>query len=130
MKNFNQFFKEAAINQASTQARKLNLKSDGHGGWLDSRGEFVAKTEDGRLKFYNKRQVAGEKDPDQRPKASGTPSIKKPKGPVQQMAQRRADDDLAGAPLEKKGGGLTVAFGRFNPPTTVSYTHLTLPTKA
>ena len=117
MKNFNQFFKEAAINQASTQARKLNLKSDGHGGWLDSRGEFVAKTEDGRLKFYNKRQAAGEKDPDQRPKASGTPSIKKPKGPVQQMAQRRADDDLAGAPLEKKGGGLTVAFGRFNPPT-------------
>ena len=48
-------------------------------------------------------------------------------GPVQQMAKRRADDDLAGAPLEKKpeeegsdkeGQTLTTAFGRFNPPTT------------
>ena len=117
MKNIFQFLKEAGASQASLQARKLNLKSDGHGGWLDSRGEFVAKTEGGKLKFYNKNQRPGQDPPqDRRPSA---PAIKKPKaeGPVQQMAQRRADDDLAGAPLEKKGGDLTVAFGRFNPPT-------------
>ena len=40
-----------AQSQASMQARKLNLVSDGHGGWLDSRGKFVATTEDGKLKF-------------------------------------------------------------------------------
>ena len=38
MKNIFQFLKEAGASQASLQARKLNLKSDGHGGWLDSRG--------------------------------------------------------------------------------------------
>ena len=118
MKNLFQFLAEAGTSRASEQASKLNLKSDGHGGWLDSRGNFVAKTEGGRLVFTKKRG----------PKA--------PEGPVQQMAKRRADDDLAGAPLQKKpepkkakpeetegeggegeGDTLTTAFGRFNPPT-------------
>ena len=120
MKNFLEFISEAATSQASSQAKKLNLKSDGHGGWLDSRGKFVAKTEGGKLKFYNQRDKAADE------------------GPVQQMAKRRADDNLAGAPLQKKpaptpkakakpqaaaepkksgGDQLTIAFGRFNPPT-------------
>ena len=64
MKNLFQFLKEATASQASMQAKKLNLKSDGHGGWVDSRGEFVAKTENGKLKFYNKGQRPG-RDPDQ-----------------------------------------------------------------
>ncbi len=84
MKNFLEFISEAATSQASSQAKKLNLKSDGHGGWLDSRGKFVAKTEGGKLKFYNQRDKAADE------------------GPVQQMAKRRADDNLAGAPLQKK----------------------------
>ena len=54
MKNFFQFLSETQ-SQASVQARKLNLKSDGHGGWLDTRGKFVAKTEDGKLKFVDKK---------------------------------------------------------------------------
>ena len=118
MKRFSLFLTEAATSQASTQAKKLNLKSDGHGSWFDSRGTLVAVTEKGRLKFTNKRK----------PKAQ--------EGPVKQMATRRADDKLAGAPLQKpapkarakaaepegdakSGGGdtLTTAFGRFNPPT-------------
>ena len=118
MKSFFQFLTEAGTSQAATQAAKLNLKSDGHGSWLDSRGNLVATTEKGKLKFTTKK-------------------IKpKPEGPVQQMAKRRADDDLAGAPLQRKeapkpkkvetddeegakstGEPLTVAFGRFNPPT-------------
>tara|TARA_R100000008_G_scaffold70192_1_gene47755 strand:+ start:271 stop:1527 length:1257 start_codon:yes stop_codon:yes gene_type:complete len=120
MKSFTQFLGEAE-SQAASQARKLNLKSDGHGGWIDSRGKFVAKTEKGKLKFYNQRKPAAAE------------------GPVQQMAKRRADDDLAGAPLQKPAPkvqktapkdaesdetgekdpseALTVAFGRFNPPT-------------
>ena len=45
MKNLFQFLTEATAAGAKAQAAKLNLKSDGHGGWLDTRGNFVAKTE-------------------------------------------------------------------------------------
>ena len=62
MKTFLRFISEAT-SKASEQARKLNLKSDGHGGWLDSKGEFVAKTEGSKLKFYNQRQRAGQDPP-------------------------------------------------------------------
>ena len=119
MKNFLEFLTEAGTSQASSQAQKLNLKSDGHGGWLDSRGNFVAKPEKGKLKFYNARERAAQE------------------GPVKQMATARADDKLAGAPnqkpapqpkaaakpdpeasdLDKTLDTLTLAFGRFNPPT-------------
>ena len=72
MKTFLRFISEAPdSNKAKEQARKLNLKSDGHGGWLDSKGEFVAKTEGGKLKFYNQRQRVGQ-DPPQ-PKGVNTP---------------------------------------------------------
>ena len=118
MKRFSLFLTEAGTSQASLQAKKLNLKSDGHGSWFDSRGTLVAVTDKGRLKFTNKKQSKAQE------------------GPVKQMATRRADDKLAGAPLQKpapkakaktaepegdtkSGGGdtLTTAFGRFNPPT-------------
>jgi hypothetical protein len=127
MKSFFQFLTETE-SKAKEQARKLGLKSDGHGGWLDRSGEFVAKTEGDKLRFFNKGQRPG-RDPDQTP---GRPSHlpvnakKQAQGPVQQMLKRRKDDDLAGAPLEKKpeeepkkgeGETLTTAFGRFNPPT-------------
>jgi len=63
MKTFLQFITE---NTASQQAARLGLEGDGHGGWYDrSTGEFVAKTEKGRLKFFNKRQKVGGKDPAQ-----------------------------------------------------------------
>ena len=53
MKSLLQFLSESAAQQAT----RLGLKGDGHGGWYDrTTGEFVAKTEKGRLKFYNKRQ--------------------------------------------------------------------------
>ncbi len=118
MKNLLQFLTEAGTSQASMQAKKLNLKSDGHGSWFDSRGKMVAVTDKGRLKFTNRKKSPRDESP------------------AQVMGQRRRDDDLAGAPLqkkavpqlkpkkkeepeEKKGGDntLTIAFGRFNPPT-------------
>ena len=61
MKTFLQFISE---NTATQQATRLGLEGDGHGGWYKD-GEFVAKTEKGRLKFYNKRQKVGGKDPAQ-----------------------------------------------------------------
>ena len=127
MKSFFQFLTETE-SKAKEQARKLGLKSDGHGGWLDRSGEFVAKTEGQKLRFFNKNQRPG-KDPDQTP---GRPSHlpvnakKMARSPEAIEAKRRKDDDLAGAPLQKKpeekgekgeGETLTTAFGRFNPPT-------------
>ena len=128
MKSFFQFLTETE-SKAGEQARKLGLKSDGHGGWLDRSGEFVAKTEGQKLRFFNKNQRPG-KDPDQtpgRPAHLPVNAKKMARSPEAIMAKRRKDDDLAGAPLQKKpeekgekgeGETLTTAFGRFNPPTT------------
>ena len=69
MKSFFQFL-TAAQSQASMQAKKLNLVSDGHGGWLDSRGKFVATTEDGKLKFVDKKKKKAEDEPTARPRAA------------------------------------------------------------
>ena len=77
MKSFFQFLSESE-SQAATQARKLGLKGDGHGGWLNRAGEFVAKTEDGKLKFFNKNQKPG-KDPDQTPNSKKVKPILKTK---------------------------------------------------
>lgn len=60
MKSFLNFLSESATQQAA----RMGLTGDGHGGWYKD-GEFVAKTEKGRLKFYNKRQKVGGKDPAQ-----------------------------------------------------------------
>ena len=64
MKYFNQFLSE--MPRAVQQAKRLGLQGDGHGGWHNRRtGEFVAKTENGQLTFYNKRQRVGKQDPAQ-----------------------------------------------------------------
>jgi hypothetical protein len=119
MKNFFQFLTEAGASQASMQAQKLNLKSDGHGGWLDSRGEFVAKTEKGKLKFYNQKQKAGEQDPNQvRTPANQQVAATQNKAPA--AAPAPAPRAAAPAPEQQAaadGDTLTIVFGRFNPPT-------------
>ena len=119
MKSFFQFLNEAQ-SQASMQAKKLNLKSDGHGGWLDSRGNFVATTEDGKLKFTDKKQKKAEDDTAGKAKAAQPQA--QPKKPQPTEAQPKPK---AKKPEEGEGGGesgeqtedLTIVFGRFNPPT-------------
>ena len=118
MKTFLRFISEAPdSNKAKEQARKLNLKSDGHGGWLDSKGEFVAKTEGSKLKFYNQRQHAGQ-DPPQ-PKGVNTPVATKatPQQQAAPQAQAKPKAEPEGSELDKTLDTLTVVFGRFNPPT-------------
>jgi hypothetical protein len=117
MKSFFQFLNEATQSQASMQAKKLNLKSDGHGGWLDSRGEFVAKTEKGKLVFYDKGRVEGGKD---QPKDTATataatekPAAKSTVAPASKAPAKAASPEEGTADADT----LTVAFGRFNPPT-------------
>ena len=130
MKSFFQFITEAS---ASQQATRLGLVGDGHGGWYDKQGEFVAKTEGGQLKFYNKRQKVGGKDPAQTekektiaspgyqdPAATQQPAqqqapVEQPPAPEQQAAQEAPPAQYL--PVPKTKGTLTIAFGRFNPPT-------------
>ena len=109
MKSLFQFLSES---QAVQQATRMGLKSDGHGGWYDNKGEFVAKTERGQLKFFNKRQRAGQQDPpqtDKEKKLSAATSAAPAQEPTMTMQP---------AEVEKTKGTLTIAFGRFNPPTT------------
>ena len=125
MKNFFQFLSESA----SQQAARMGLVGDGHGGWYDKNGEFVAKTEKGQLKFYNKRQKVGGKDPAQTEKEKNISDPNFVDPALQQQAQDQAAMDVAAQqpvaqeappvnylPVEKTKGTLTVAFGRFNPP--------------
>ena len=127
MKTFLQFTSE---NTATQQATRLGLEGDGHGGWYKD-GEFVAKTEKGRLKFYNKRQSVGGKDPKQSEKEKNlsSPNTTAPPEEQQQQQQQAAVEqepqqqevqspDLAAGPppVPKTKGTLTLAFGRFNPP--------------
>ena len=118
MKSFFQFLTEAQ-SQASMQAKKLNLVSDGHGGWLDSRGKFVATTEDGKLKFVDKKKAKAEDDKPAQPKAAARPE---PKAEPKKTAPEATGAKKAEAGEGGEGSGettetLTVAFGRFNPPT-------------
>ena len=131
MKSFLQFITETTATQ---QATRLGLQGDGHGGWYDrTTGEFVAKTEKGRLKFYNKRQSVGGKDPKQSekeknlssPNSVAPPEEQQTNGqqqatPEQEVApeQEVQSPDLASGPppVPKTKGTLTLAFGRFNPP--------------
>ena len=136
MKSFFQFLSES---QAVQQATRMGLTGDGHGGWYKD-GEFVAKTEKGQLKFYNKRQKVGQQDSaqtDKEKRLSHSTSAQS-QSPEAIMQKRREDDDLFGSPLQQKDdpdgpvepekltppqvektkGTLTIAFGRFNPPTT------------
>ena len=109
MKSFLQFISES---KAVQQATRMGLTGDGHGGWYDKKGEFVAKTDKGQLKFYNKRQRVGKQDP---------PQTDKEKNLSQQTSsQPQAEKPIEMKPpeVEKTKGTLTVAFGRFNPPTT------------
>jgi len=111
MKSFFQFLESAA-----QQAARLGLEGDGHGGWYKD-GEFVAKTDKGRLKFYNKRQRVGQQDPPQTDKEKNLSHSTS--APAVQQAPPQEPPAQEGPPaVEKTKGTLTVAFGRFNPPTT------------
>ena len=117
MKSFFQFLSEAP-SQASLQAKKLNLKSDGHGGWLDSRGNFVATTEDGKLKFVDKKKAKPQDDkPTQQRPAQVQPQVEPKKPESEKEEPKTAETGEADANTGQTSETLTVAFGRFNPPT-------------
>jgi len=117
MKSFFQFLNEAQ-SQASMQASKLNLKSDGHGGWLDTRGKFVATTEDGKLKFVDKKKAKGQEETKGQPRAQAKPEEKEKKAKAPEDTKKKSSgEDGEGGVSGETTETLTVAFGRFNPPT-------------
>ena len=114
MKSFSQFSESVAVQQAT----RMGLKSDGHGGWYDKKGEFVAKTERGALKFFNKRERVGQQDPPQTDKEKNLSAPSSEPAPQQQEPVQEPKVMMEPPEVEKTKGTLTIAFGRFNPPTT------------
>ena len=116
MKSLLQFMSEAE-SQASMQAKKLNLASDGHGSWMDTRGNIVATTEKGKLVFLKgRKKKAGEEERGQVKGRAVDPQAKAKAAPTPQAAPKAKEGD------PESGGGatedtLTIVFGRFNPPT-------------
>lgn len=107
MKRFSNFLSEAQVSQASQQAKQMGLKGDGHGGWYNAQGEFVAKTESGKLKFYTKGQKTGQRD---------TPNPSKKTQEVQVSNKKKEAEQK---PKVQSNGGenkITIVFGKFNPP--------------
>ena len=115
MKTLFQFLNEARVSQASMEAKKLNLTSDGHGSWRDSRGKLVAKTENGKLKMLTAQERAAEEGGGERQKKPEEVKAQ-PKAAAPQAAKMKTK-----APEDAQSGmmsnDITVVFGRFNPPT-------------
>ena len=119
MKSFFQFLSEAQ-SQASMQAKKLNLKSDGHGGWLDTRGNFVATTEGGKLKFVDKKKKKKEDDTAGKAKAAQPQAQPKKAPPAEEQPKpkaKKSEEGEGGGQTGEQTEDLTIVFGRFNPPT-------------
>ena len=133
MKSFLNFFTEARTSQASETAAKKGWTGDGHGNWFDKKGVLVARTERGRLVEIQRKAAAA-------PEVEQPKQAKREEEPTEAEAQASQADLTAqaegefgmfpdgtprtmapptradGTPKEDKGP-VTVAFGRFNPPT-------------
>ena len=126
MKGFSQFLVEAETSKAAAEAKRLQLTSDGHGGWTDRSGKYVAKTEGGKLVFFKGRGKKGEEEPEAKrkpapelikrkvsPKQLETQPTAKVKKPEVKAPEGKDPDEVD----EVESDTVTVAFGRFNPPT-------------
>ena len=136
MKSFGQFLKEAVKTAASTEAKMKGLKGDGHGGWYDAKGNFKAKTVNGKLQFVqggSPKEAEGPTStapatPDAPQQQAAAPMQAAPTAQPQQQqpetdgskspepgdAQQQTAE-IMGTPTSE---GAVVVFGRFNPPTT------------
>ena len=127
MKGFSQFLVEAETSQAAAQAKRLQLTSDGHGGWTDRTGKYVAKTEKGKLVFFKGRDKKDEEEPEAKRRPAPEPIKRKisPKQLEDPKATKTKDPDLKTPEGTKKpdevdqaeSDTVTVIFCRFNPPT-------------
>jgi len=136
VKSFGQFLTEAVKTAASTEAKMKGLKGDGHGGWYDAKGKFVAKTVNGKLQFTGGGGAKAPEDPQTQKVATPQapqpqtaaptqaapaptqpveePSVENGKAPEEGDTQQQTAE-IMGAPSSE---GAVIVFGRFNPPTT------------
>ena len=136
VKSFGQFLIEAVKTAASTEAKMKGLKGDGHGGWYDAKGNFVAKTVNGKLQFTGGGGAKPPEDPKSTkvatpqapPAQSNAPQAAAPQMPAAQEQPpeeggkspepgdtQQQTAEIMGQPTSE---GAVVVFGRFNPPTT------------
>jgi len=107
MKSFRQFISEALETVASSQAKQMGLRGNGHGDWYDNQGNLVAKTVGGKLKVFKGRGGKGPRDesqPQTKQKISVTDKVSQQQSDAQQQQSDGSD-------------GIVVVFGRFNPPS-------------
>jgi len=107
MKTFAQFIKEAIQTLASTEAKNKGLVGDGHGDYYDKQGKLVAKTVNGKLKYFGQ----GGADA-QQTTASQQQTIPQQQTSPQQQTQVAQDQQQ-----EQQPNGVVILLGRFNPPS-------------
>lgn len=103
MKSFSQFIKEAVETVASVEAKNRGLVGNGHGDWYDAQGNFIAKTIKGKLKFFGQGDTISK---------DGIPGEE-----VKLPLKTRKDKPQEKEYKEKDLSGITIVFGRFNPPS-------------
>lgn len=106
MKRFSQFIKEAVETLASTEAKNRGLVGNGHGDWYDAQGNFVAKTIQGKLKFFGQGDTVSK---------DGIPGEE-----VKLKSKQREKPQLSTQepePEQQEISGITIVLGRFNPPS-------------
>ena len=120
MRNFFQFLSEARQSAASLEAKQKGLVYDSQrNAWINPKTkELVARTEKGKLHFITKRGSGQQDEPSGKRKAAKpeikakTTKVAPPKAAPkpEKKEPETQDQDVA-------VDTLTVAFGRFNPPT-------------
>ena len=107
MKSFRQFISEALETIASSQAKQMGLRGDGHGDWYDNQGKLVAKTIGSKLQVFKGRDNKGAEDK----------SIKKDTKKQPQPALTSQQPQVQQQPeVQEQGKGIVVVLGKFNPP--------------
>jgi hypothetical protein len=136
MKRFLEFITEARTSQAALQAKKLGYVGDGHGYWVDKEGDRKAQTVKGKLEFIQKKKKkSGEEESSgaQKPadikskklaKAKSAPkrlgAKPKPTSSGNSKKPQASGASAKGSQQQQKGpngDAVTIAFGKFNPPT-------------
>lgn len=137
MKRFLEFITEARTSQAAQQAKNLGYVGDGHGFWIDKDGNKRARTLKGRLEFLDKKKKSKseqETSSVQKPAEVSAKKLAKAKPapkrigakPTQTTADKTKKTQATGSKARgsqqqqqkgPSGEAVTVAFGKFNPPT-------------
>ena len=120
MRNFFQFLSEARQSAASLEAKQKGLVYDSQrNAWINPKTkELVARTEKGKLHFITKRGSGQQDEPSGKRKAA-KPEIKAKTTKVAppKAAPKPENKEPETQDQDVAVDTLTVAFGRFNPPT-------------